>query len=151
MPSVDPECEQELTETDKQSLDMAFMFLNSTFTDSIAAQQCNEMSTQFIQKLEAGEVFRGRTDSGDDGHQEHFGAYDPNTGHIHFDPSYIDNVNANRTAELLKDLLNTALHEAAHSLGKYHGDGVDVPPYGPQYSDPYFNRLSPGLNSCIQY
>lgn len=51
-----------------------------------------------------------------------------------------------------REVANTALHEAAHVMGKGHPNGYTLNPAGYDvYSDPYFNLLSPGANTCIRY
>lgn len=147
-PRHDPDCEQPLKKKDEDAIFDAFhAYQRISFTDPEAEQECMEMAHKFQSLFAAGKVFRGNTSSVGD--HKHSGAFDPNTGNIHFDPDYLDDP-SRRTAAGLKDLLNTALHEAAHALGKNHGPGVESP-WGMRYSDPYFHRLSPGANSCITY
>jgi hypothetical protein len=123
----------------------------NAFTDAQARDICAAMAAKFSQMFTAGLVFRGSTDThaGDPGIPVHMGAYDPSTGHIHFDPAYLDRA-AGGAPFWERDLANDALHEAAHALGYDHGDSVPSP-WGPIYSDPAFNLLSPGTNSCLNW
>jgi hypothetical protein len=153
-PQSDPQCEQPLTDVDKrviQSVLTKFRRPDDQFTDPQARDLCSAMADRFSQIYAAGQVFRGATDTqpGDTIVGEHRGAYDPNTGHIHFDPGYLDKA-ASGDAYWERDLANDALHEAAHALGYNHGDSTNSP-WGPIYAEWPFNLLSPGSNSCLNW
>jgi hypothetical protein len=75
------------------------------------------------------------------------GAYDPVSGTMHFEPSALDAANAG-DATAIRNIVNTALHEAAHSLGFGHTDPVWMGSYD-LYAEAPFDLLSPGTNSCI--
>jgi hypothetical protein len=51
-------------------------------------------------------------------------------------------------ADAIRNIVNTALHEAAHALGYHHSDPVWMGSYD-LYVEPPFDLLSPGTNSCI--
>ena len=107
------------------------------------------MAAKFNEIYMDGRVFRRSTDtkSGADGAEPHMGAYDRQTRHIHFDPTFLDRA-ASGDAFWERDLANDALHEAAHALGFNHGEPFNTP-VGPVYADYPFNLLSPGDNSCL--
>jgi hypothetical protein len=149
-PRTEPDCEQPLTQKDLETIEIAFRtYLRTSFTDPMAQLECQEMAATFLGLLEQGRVIRGRTDTDAADPDAHVGLYDPDTGHMHFEPAYLDTANL-REPMALKDLLNTALHEGAHALNKRHGEAINSM-WGPLYSDLYFHRLSPGANSCINY
>jgi hypothetical protein len=114
----------------------------SEIPDSTARRLCGDMLRQFNSSYSAGQVLRGGSDT------SHFGA--TYNDRIHFDPSWLDAA-AQGDATALREIANTALHEAAHVLDYQHPtlptwvNGQDY------YSDPPFNLLSPGPNSCIRY
>ncbi len=144
-PSVDPDCEQPLTPVDKTTINTALgAFLRdlATVADTTARRQCGELRNRFDEALGGGDVFRGESDS------HHYGA--TWGGRIHFDPFLLDGAQAGNT-EHQRELANTALHEAAHLMGFRHPAGVTFVDGQDYYSDPPFNLLSPGTNSCIQY
>ena len=153
-PQSDPKCELPLSDVDKrviQSVVGKYRRSDSAFTDPQARDLCNRMADKFSEMFAAGLVFRGATDThdGDPNISPHRGAYDPNTGHIHFDPSYLD-LAAGGDMYWERDLANDALHEAAHALGFDHGDSTNSP-WGPIYGESPFNLLSPGGNSCLNW
>ena len=51
-------------------------------------------------------------------------------------------------ATAIRNIVNTALHEAAHSLGFDHTEPLWMGSYD-LYAEAPFNLLSPGTNSCI--
>jgi hypothetical protein len=148
-PAVDPACEKPLTNIDVDAIRHAlttFVRPDTAIHDSTARVECAEMRRTFESTLGAGNVFRGAYDS--QSPDEHYGM--SLSGHIHFDP-WLLNSAAGGNVNDQRELANTALHEAAHVAGHHHPnapqliDGYDV------YSDPYFNLLSPGPNTCIKY
>lgn len=152
-PSVDPDCYVPLTDGDKAAVQNSintYTRKGSEFTDQVAMAECAALVAGFEKAYAEGRVFRGATETlpSDHGIEPHTGAYDPVTKFIHFDPSYLDRAATGDEASM-RDLANTALHEAAHSLGYDHGASV-MTMWGPLYSEQYFNRLSPGSNSCIK-
>lgn len=78
----------------------------------------------------------------------HTGAYDRERGLMHIDPKYLDLAVQGGTSAP-RELADTLLHEAAHGLMFDHPNGSIPTQWGPLYSDPYFNRLAPGANSCL--
>lgn len=66
---------------------------------------------------------------------------------MHFEPSALDAANAADPAAI-RNIVNTALHEAAHSLGFDHTDPMWMGSYD-LYAEAPLNLLSPGTNSCI--
>jgi hypothetical protein len=144
-PRTDPDCEQPLTSADSTALQIAlrdYVRPAAEIADTTARRQCAEMLNQFNSSYAAGNVFRGGTNT------THYGA--TYLARIHFDPLFLDGAAAGNAA-MLREIANTALHEAAHVLGYDH----PTPPtwVGTQdyYSDVPFNLLSPGTNSCIRY
>lgn len=148
-PTLDPDCEQPLTAADTAMIRLAlrnYLRAPSAIPDTTARRQCEEMRRQFEASLAAGRVFRGGSNStGDDAH---YGA--TYRQRIHFDPWLLDGAN-NGNLDDRREVVNTALHEAAHTLNKHHYTepswvgGYDV------YTEPYFNLLSPGPNTCVVY
>lgn len=153
-PVQDPTCEQPLKPEDRTLLVNVlkkYRRPDSAFTDPGKRAQCAEMQDRFALLLDGSKVFRGSTTTvvGDPGIDPHTAAYDEATGHIHFDPEYLTRAAAG-DPYWERDLANSALHETAHALGHQHGDLMPSP-WGPVYPDPYFNLLSPGTNSCLQW
>lgn len=147
-PRTDPECEKPLSAADTTMIRKAladFVLPDSAIADTTARRQCGEMRQQFQNSLAGGAVFRGGSNMTDS--LAHYGAtYD---GRIHFDPWLLDlALTGDRDAQ--REVANTALHEAGHVLGKRHGTPTMVNGYD-VYTDPYFNLLSPGPNTCIRY
>ncbi|HEU0013866.1 MAG TPA: hypothetical protein VFQ45_09285 [Longimicrobium sp.] len=154
-PIIDLSCEQPLTDADRALLAYVlktYLRPASQFTDSQAAQECQEMTEKFEHMFASGDVMRGNYDTQADhglGVTPHYGAYNERTQNIHFDPQYLDAAAGGSVADQ-KEIAKTALHEAAHALGFQHGDpvymgGIDL------YADPYFSRLNPGSNSCLNF
>lgn len=144
-PRIDPDCEQPLTSADSTTLATAlanYVRPASAIADTTARRQCQEMLTQFNASYAAGNVFRGGSNT------SHYGA--TYLDRIHFDPEWLDAAAAG-DATALREIANTALHEAAHVLGYDHPNGATWSGGQDYYSDPPFNLLSPGPNSCIQY
>ena len=77
----------------------------------------------------------------------HVALYHPDSGTMHFEPSALDAANAG-DATAIRNILNSALHEAAHALGFVHTDPVWSGSHD-LYAEAPFNLLSPGTNSCI--
>jgi len=101
-----------------------------------------EMLNQFNASYAAGNVFRGGTNTA------HYGATYQNR--IHFDPQFLDGAAAGN-ATMQREIANTALHEAAHVLGYDHPNPPTFVGSQDYCTDPPFNLLSPGPNSCIRY
>jgi hypothetical protein len=151
-PQVDPECNQPLTSADSVALMGAFaLHLRpaAQFTDASKAAQCSQMKAEFDRLMAAGDVYRGKFDTppNDSITPVHVGAYDPVSKTIHFEPSAMDAANRG-DPDAIRNVVNTALHEAAHSLGLRHSDPVWMGSYD-LYAEAPFNLLSPGSNSCI--
>jgi hypothetical protein len=149
-PQYDPDCNQPLTSADSTTLKNGFALnLNTQFTDPAKAEQCRQMKAEFDHLMAAGNVFRGQFDTPEnDPHTAvHVGAYDPVSGTMHFEPSTLDAANAG-DATAIRNIVNTALHEAAHSLGFDHTDPMWMGSYD-VYTEAPFNLLSPGTNSCL--
>jgi hypothetical protein len=153
-PTIHPDCEQPLTAADTTTIQKALRDMlrpASQFTDSLALKDCQQMEQWFRDALAANQVFRGKfdSDSTNDANGEHYGLYDPNTGHIHFDPSGLDGANAGNSTDL-REIAITALHEGSHAGGYNHPGGPTFDSQGRDYyTDTPFNRLNPGANSCI--
>ena len=153
-PRTDPACYQPLTRTDSATIANAFAYLRApaSIPDATARQECENMHNAFNSLYANGMVFRGgsTTMAGDPNIEPHTGAYDGNTGKMHIDPAYLDRA-ALGSADALRELLDTMLHEGAHALMFKHPNGYTSTPWGPVFSDPYFNLLSPGTNSCLTW
>lgn len=155
-PSLDPACEKPLTETDNANIVNAIETYIRSSAEIVdrdnARSQCKAMLDKFNSMLAASPplVFRGssKTQPGDPGIDPHTGAYDPSTGHMHFEPDLLDQAAAG-DAKALREIANTALHEAAHALGFEHGDSVPSP-WGPLYTEDYYNKLDAGDDSCMK-
>jgi hypothetical protein len=74
-------------------------------------------------------------------------AYDPVSKTMHFEPSTLDAANAG-DAVAIRNIVNSALHESAHSLGFMHSEPFWNGSYD-LYAESPFSLLSPGTNSCI--
>lgn len=144
-PRSDPDCEQPLNRTDLLTIDNALaMYIRpaSEIADTTARQLCEDMLRQFNASLTGGTVFRGGSVTG------HYGAV--YNDRIHFDPDYLEFAAAG-DYDALREIANTALHEAAHVLDYQHPTGPTWVNGQDYYSDTPFNLLSPGPNSCIRY
>jgi hypothetical protein len=143
-PSVDPKCEKALTRADSTViLDALRRFVrpDTTIADTTARRLCGEMRDRFMERFNADKVFRGSSDS--QGTAGHFGAtYE---GKIHLDPWLLGEAQKGIVTSL-RELANTALHEAAHILRRDHPNGFDA---NGHYSDSPFNLLDPGPNVCL--
>jgi len=149
-PQYDPDCNQPLTPADSATLRTGFQrHINTVFTDPAKAAQCTQLKNEFDRLMTSGSVYRGEFDTpANDPHTAvHVGAYDPVSGTMHFEPSALDAANAGDRAAI-RNIVNTALHEAAHSLRYDHTDPVWMGSYD-LYAESPFDLLSPGINSCI--
>lgn len=154
-PTVDPACHKPLTGADSAAISLALVqYLRplSSIQDETARRQCEHMANAFDTLYRNGRVHRGAytTMTGDPGAVPHTGAWDPNTGRMHIDPRYLD-LAARGGEAALRELLDTLLHEAAHALDLDHPNGYVSSPWGPVFSDPYFNLLTVGANSCLNW
>jgi hypothetical protein len=154
-PTIDPGCEKPLTGADSLAIATGvaqYLRPLSAIPDATARQECENMRNALNTLYSNGYIFRGAYDTqpGDPGAVPHTGAYNPNTGRIHIDPKYLDAAATGRPAAL-RELMDILLHESAHALGKNHPAGYTTTLWGPVYSDPYYNRLSPGENSCLNW
>lgn len=155
-PSVDPACEKPLTSVDKDNIanaiDTYIRSIEEIVDKDDARSQCKAMLDKFNSMLAADPplVFRGATvtQPGDPGVPPHTGGYDKNTGHMHFEQDLLDAA-ASGDPKALREIANTALHEAAHALGFEHTDSV-ASPWGPLYTEDYFNKLDAGDDSCMK-
>jgi hypothetical protein len=153
-PLIHSECEKPLTSADSATLTTAMSGLRpaAEFSDSTAREACEEMKSWFEQALEAGDVFRGAFDSDttNDAHGPHYGAYVTGSGNIHFDPSYLDAANQGNS-DAIREVAITALHEGAHWAGRMHPTSPTFDAQGRDYyTDPPFSYLNPGPNSCVR-
>ena len=145
--SSDPNCLQPLRSADSSAIRTALANYRRSpteFTDSIAQRECTEMYDRFQQMFADGDIYRGLYDSPDS--TGHYGTYF--RGSIHFDPQWLVDAAGGDTVAL-KEIAVTAYHEAAHALSYNHGNptwvgSVDI------YTESYFNRLTPGANSCVK-
>lgn len=149
-PQYDPSCYQPLNDADKELLGKTIngkLRPESEFSDPAAREMCEQLFTAWQSRYTGGKVFRGGTQTvdGDQGVGPHWGAYDENTGNIHFDPEGLDAA-ADGDDTAVREMMNTALHETAHALGFEHTD-----PVGPYYQEHPYTLLSPGSNSCIKW
>jgi hypothetical protein len=145
-------CEKPLTPADSAALRTAIqrhLKPASQFTDPPKAQQCAQLMGEFDRLFAAGKVFRGASDTRE-GHPlspAHVALYSQSSGTMHFEPSALNAANAGDPLAV-RNLLNSALHEAAHSLGYGHTEPVWSGDYD-LYTEAPFDLLSPGTNSCI--
>lgn len=108
-----------------------------------------EMADTFRSMLSNCRVFRGEMDTPQTDSTAHYGAYSPLTKNIHFDPWAL--AAAAQGGNASYQLANTALHEAAHSLGHNHEQPVGfLPGLGPLYSEDYFKDLNGGGDACVK-
>lgn len=153
-PQIHPDCEKPLTAADTATIRRALATMlrpPAQFTDSIARRDCENMANWLREALAAGAVFRGAFDSDrtNDPYGSHYGMYNPDAGHIHYDPNWLDAANAGNT-DALREVAITGLHEAAHREGYQHPNGPTFDANGiDSYVDPPFHRLNPGPNSCV--
>jgi hypothetical protein len=123
-PLLDPNCYQPLTSADSASIATAIQRHRrpaSQFTDPAKAQQCSQLMAEFDRLFRTGMVFRGGSDTppNDPHTEEHVGAWDPIGRKIHFERSALDKANQGNSVAI-RELFNTALHEAAHALNFSH-------------------------------
>lgn len=151
-PAIHPTCEKPLTSTDSATINNALAaMLRTTFSDTTAARACAELAGLFRNAFAGGYVFRGDFDSNatNDPQGEHYGAYNPTTRHIHYDPWGLDAANRGDPAAILEVAI-TALHEGAHWGGYRHPAGPTFDATGRDFYTEYpFNHLNQGPNSCI--
>lgn len=148
-PNTNPDCFQPLSTWDKETIRVAFArHQNKTFTDARAAQACNALAAEFNRMLANGSVGRGAFGStGEPDDPKHVAAYDRIGRTIHFEPAALDAANAGNP-DAVRNIFNSALHEAAHSLDYQHSPPLWAGGYD-LYQEFPFNLLSPGVNSCI--
>ena len=142
-PKTDPKCEQPLTTADSTTILKAlkdYVRPDSTIADTTNRRKCKEMRDRFTQSFNAGTVFRGGSDLTVG---RHYGAtYE---SRIHFDPWLLGRAAGGSTSDL-RELANTALHEAAHVLRLQHPNGET----NGIYTDQPFNLLPPEPGVCIK-
>lgn len=151
-PGSDPLCLLPLTQSDTTYMVYAtdnFMRDDATaFSDEGAYLRCEGMRYRILLWMRDGRVFRGAYDTG----ELHSGAETvPVNGEmaVHFDPHMLDN---EQTPADYRNLLNAMLHEGGHILGHSHGQPTQVSDeWQLEYSEPYFNQLHKGPDSCIDY
>ncbi len=159
-PSVNPECEKPLTDTDRTTLAslIADKIKDPSSLPEPARQQCGALLAKVNDMLPQN-IKRGLFDThdGDQGVDPQFGAYNSDTKNMHIDPQFLDGA-ATGDDYTRREVANTLLHEAAHALGLEHPSGyLMMPdPSHPQnaiylYSDSPYDLLSPGSNSCIKW
>ncbi|HEU0013961.1 MAG TPA: hypothetical protein VFQ45_09775 [Longimicrobium sp.] len=151
-PLKDPNCNQPLTAADSATIRKAIERHKrpaSEFTSDANAQQCEALLETFNQLWADGKVFRGGYDTpeGDAETGVHYGLYDRDSKTMHFEPSTLDAANRG-DATAIRNVFNTALHEAAHALEFDHTPPIMMGSYD-LYAEYPFNLLSPGSNSCI--
>ncbi|HET7229806.1 MAG TPA: hypothetical protein VFJ16_07385 [Longimicrobium sp.] len=143
-PVNDPNCEQPLTSADSTTILAAirdYVRPDTAIADTAHRRKCKQMRDQFMQSFNAKTVFRGGSDL--TGTASHYGAtYD---SRIHFDPWLLGGAASGNVSDL-RELANTALHEAAHVLLFEHPNGET----NGIYTDEPFNLLPPGAGVCIK-
>lgn len=148
-PNTNPDCLVRLSAWDKETLRHGLArHRRTSFTDPNAAQKCNMLAAQFDQMMTNGMVYRGAFGStGEPSDPLHVAAYDPVGGTIHFETAAMAAANGGDPVAV-RNLINSALHEAAHALNYNHTTPVWMGSYD-LYAEQPFNLLSPGDNSCI--
>jgi hypothetical protein len=152
-PEVDPLCVFKLRSADSLSIVKALQKRRpqQDFADPNDWAVCSELFARFEALLAQGHVLMGRNVPGDN----HSGLQHGNK--IHFDKDYLNQINANRSAGNLADLLGLALHEAAHTIllaggaRKYDHDESAVPgtyPFPFNLTSPITVNAIP--NSCAK-
>jgi hypothetical protein len=142
-PKTDPRCEQPLTSTDSTTLLKAIrdhVRPDTAIADTANRRKCKQMLDRFLQSFNGNTVFRGGSDLTTG---SHYGA--TYRSRIHFDPWLLGRAAGGSVSDL-RELANTALHEAAHVLGLDHPNGEA----NGIYTDSPFNLLPPGQGACIK-
>lgn len=160
----DPEhCEDILSPGDLALLNDSFDYLRQQFNDEDAAEACSAMAERFQSMMTGGRVFRGAYNTGVPGQPDwHWGAHNPATGHIHIDPWVMSGMANNPSPAQYRQLLGTALHEAAHDLfwnpatRQYSNDHEPAMFRNPVlnwdiYGEEPWSHLNPGSQSCISW
>jgi len=154
LPDIDPNCELVLPDSMKTRLRVAiadFVKPLTQISDVALRARCQAMMNEFNRMLDGGLVFIGGSDTPLTDVMSHYGAYDTQTHHIHFDPWAING--ATKGSNLAWQISNTGLHEAAHSLGFEHSAPLILNYRGrtPVYEEDYFKDLNPGGgSSCMK-
>lgn len=125
---------------------------SSEFTDPDKKDMCETLVSLFLTNLDnPNEVKMGTYDT--PGDRAHYGAYDPHTGHIHFDPAgvaHMGSISSNDSYQAA----STGLHEMLHKMGYYskHPGMLTLQYHGrtPVYPEFPFSTLNPGANSCLK-
>jgi hypothetical protein len=98
-------------------------------------------------------MFEGAYDTPPVAGKDHYGAWDPVSHHIHFDPSHLANL-SNITSNDAYQVANTAMHEVLHNMGYDHPHGFTIMNYhgkSPLYTDWPFSQLNPRMaESCMK-
>lgn len=143
-PQTDPNCEKPLTSTDSITILKAirdYVRPDTAIADTTKRRKCKEMLDAFRTTFAKNDVFRGGSNT--TGEDAHFGM--EFRSRIHFDPWLLNRAAGGDTIAL-RELANTALHEAAHVIDKDHPNGET----NGIYTDEPFNLLPPGPNACIR-
>lgn len=132
----------------------------SSIPDSTLRSHCEQMANMFAAAYEYNppQVYRGKYNTGLPGDRDMHYEEVTNLTQIHFDPWLLDSA-ATGSPKWRSELANSALHGAAHVMGKGHP--LPTEPwylsqrFGPQYISDYFvdlnwNGTLPG-QSCIIY
>jgi hypothetical protein len=147
--SRDTTCLQPLTRADSATILKALrdhLRPDSAIADTTARRECAEMRRQFEESFATGNVFRGAYNNPDS--TAHFGTTFGEK--IHMDPWLLDGANGGDLG-LIREVAITALHESAHVMKLGHPNGFTMVNGRDVYTDPYYNRLSPGPNSCNKF
>ena len=160
IPATDPNCEIPIPDTLQTQIRSALTsWLKdfNTIADTAKRARCKAMLDKFNSMFNAvpSQVFLGASDTPLTDTVAHSAAYDPATGHIHFDPSSVGGLAASSDKQW--QIANSALHEAAHALGYGHAREKVYLPYrglSPIYptSEPNFSDLNPPADggSCLK-
>ncbi|MBW7934217.1 MAG: hypothetical protein H3C62_11560 [Gemmatimonadaceae bacterium] len=152
-PTTNPLCERVLADSTRQKIASAiaqFVRDPNSIAEPAIRVRCQAMLDRYNQMANAGLVFEGAMDTPLDQPMWHYGAYNPNTRHIHFDPWALSALRPGNNASW--QIANTALHEAAHDLGHNHEAAIMFKGHRGGtllYEEEWFSDLNPSANSCL--
>lgn len=99
-------------------------------------------------------MFKGTSTTTKENGRPHYGAFNPTTNHVHFDPAHFSNLGT-PSSDQSYQVANTAIHEVMHVYGyPDHGDGMaSMNHHGktPLYAQWPWTILNPkNDNSCLK-